>query len=47
MMMLDLNDDIQAGEGSLTFKEINDLKDWSLVMDPSEDKLLTEYEMIN
>jgi len=31
-----------AGKGSLTFKEINDLKDWSLVMDPSEDKLLTE-----
>jgi hypothetical protein len=47
MMMFDLNDHIQAGKGSLTFKEMNDLKDWSLVMDPSEDKLLTEYEIIN
>ena len=38
---------IQAGEGSLTFKEIMDLKDWTLDMAPTDEKLLTEYEMTN
>merc|ERR1712012_1054132 len=33
---------IQAGEGSLTFKEIMDLKDWTLDMAPTDEKLLTE-----
>jgi len=36
-----------AGEGSLTFKEIMDLKDWTLDMAPTDEKLLTEYEMTN
>jgi len=31
-----------AGEGSLTFKEIMDLKDWTLDMAPTDEKLLTE-----
>merc|ERR1711909_132216 len=31
-----------AGEGSLTFKEIMDLKDWTLDLSPEDEKLLTE-----
>ena len=32
----------KAGEGNLTFREIKDLTNWSLDMDPTEEMLLTE-----
>ena len=47
IIMFDLNNHIQAGESSLTYKEIKDLTDWSFNMAPTDEKLLTEYEMMN
>jgi len=31
-----------AGEGSLTFLEVKDLKNWTLDLSPDDDKLLTD-----